>query len=138
MLLLSRLQRPVTLAFLIGIVVLTRTASGQVIAPAGVRNSFPVTPGEPCAACSKRAIVDGHQREAAFGLGHSRKIDAFVGFVAGGVVGFGIGALKAHHDLRRCGEACEAPFAGVNEMLGGIVIGAALGTAVGAFWPVRQ
>ena len=36
------------------------------------------------------------------------------------------------------GEACEGPFAGVNQMLGGIVIGGALGAVVGAFWPVRE
>lgn len=131
-------QKTIAFAFVIGSLAVSRMASGQLVAPVGARVSSPIVPLAPCVACSELSIESHYQRESFLGLGRSRTADAVVGFVVGGLIGFGIGAAKAHHDLSHCGEACEGPFAGVNQMLGGIVIGGALGAVVGAFWPVRE
>jgi hypothetical protein len=126
------------LAFLIGVLVISQTASGQVITPAGVRGSSTNLVLIPCRTCSERSVGGSYEPDAAFGLGHSRKVDALVGLVAGAVIGFEIGKGVAHRNAKRCQSSCDGPFQGVNEMLDGSVIGALLGTVVGAVWPVGE
>jgi hypothetical protein len=126
------------LTFLIGVMLISQTASGQVITPAGVRGSSPNLLLTPCRTCSETSLAGSYEPDAAFGLGHSRKVDALIGLVAGAVIGFEIGKGVAHRDANRCKSSCEVPFEGVNEMLDGSVIGALLGTVVGALWPVRE
>ena len=126
-------------ACLLGVMAMIRTASGQMIAPAGVRISSAVI--APCKACSEHALGStNYDSEDAFTLGHSsRRAHILIGFVAGVTIGVAIGSIVANRDAKRCHtESCQGPFQGLNEMIKGGVYGVLLGTLVGAVWPVRN
>jgi hypothetical protein len=82
----------------------------------------------------------GDTTQAGAATGRSRKFHVVIGLVAGTAIGVKAGSVVASRNAERCGggKDCGGPFHGVNEMLGGALIGAAVGVVVGAVWPVRK
>ena len=88
----------------------------------------------------KEPASSGSATQAASGTGRSRQFHVVVGLLGGTAVGVAAGAVLANRNVKRCGggESCQGPFLGVGEMLEGGLVGAALGVAVGAAWPVHK